>query len=211
MKASIFNDIVTSEEELRTLCGFPKELVKNKAVTVIDRHCRDFISKSPLIFLSTADSAGSCDVSPRGDAAGFVHVMDDRHLVIPERPGNKRFDSLRNILENPRIGLIFMIPGLGETLRINGQAWIVKDREILKNMEAFGKVPVLGIGVKVEECYMHCAKAFKRSHVWEDHYWPKQEELPNPAKIIAAHAEKLKLSADEVAASLKESYEQRLY
>ncbi|GJM67828.1 hypothetical protein HMSSN036_00440 [Paenibacillus macerans] len=99
MKASIFNDIVTSEEELRTLCGFPKELVKNKAVTVIDRHCRDFISKSPLIFLSTADSAGSCDVSPRGDAAGFVHVMDDRHLVIPERPGNKRFDSLRNILE----------------------------------------------------------------------------------------------------------------
>ncbi|MCM3698767.1 pyridoxamine 5'-phosphate oxidase family protein [Paenibacillus macerans] len=211
MKASIFNDIVNSEEELRTLCGFPKELVKNKTITVIDRHCRDFISKSPLIFLSTADSAGSCDVSPRGDAAGFVHVMDDHHLVIPERPGNKRFDSLRNILENPRIGLIFMIPGLGETLRINGQAWIVKDQEILKNMEAFGKVPVLGIGVKVEESYMHCAKAFKRSHVWDDNYWPKKEELPNPAKIIADHAEKLKLSADEVAASLKESYEQRLY
>ncbi|MGZ7441388.1 pyridoxamine 5'-phosphate oxidase family protein [Paenibacillus sp. TH7-28] len=211
MKASIFNDIVNSEEELRTLCGFPKELVKNKTITVIDRHCHDFISKSPLIFLSTADSAGFCDVSPRGDAAGFVHVMDDHHLVIPERPGNKRFDSLRNILENPRIGLIFMIPGLGETLRINGQAWIVKDQEILKNMEAFGKVPVLGIGVKVEECYMHCAKAFKRSHVWDDSYWPKPEKLPNPAKIIANHAEKLKLSADEVAASLKESYEQRLY
>lgn len=211
MKENFFKEIVESEEELRSLCGFPSELVNNKVIKNLDGHCRDFISKSPIIFVATSDSSGHCDVSPRGDSAGFVNILDDKHLVIPERPGNRRFDTLRNIIENPRIGLIFIIPGLEETLRINGHASIIKDRRILDQLEAHGKAPVLGIGVEVEECYMHCAKAFKRSHLWDVESWPNKEVLPKPALIIADHAKNLGVSVDDVSNALKESYEKRLY
>lgn len=211
MKHNVFKQVIESEEELRSLFGYPSELVNNKTITFIDHHCRDYISKSPMIFIATSDSSGFCDVSPRGDTEGFVYVLDDKHLVIPERPGNRRFDSLRNIIENPRVGLIFIIPGLEETLRVNGHASIVKDEEIMKTMEAHGKVPVIGIGVEVEECFMHCAKAFKRSHLWDDNYWPAKEVLPKPSVILAEHARKLGISQEDIAKSLKESYEKRLY
>ncbi|SDE44298.1 hypothetical protein SAMN02799630_03379 [Paenibacillus sp. UNCCL117] len=211
MTEQVFQDMVASEEELRALCGFPSELVNNKAITSIDRHCRDFIFRTPLVFVATSDSAGYCDVSPRGDLPGFVTVIDEQHLVIPERPGNRRFDTLRNILDNPRIGLIFIIPGLEETLRINGQAVIIKDQDILKQSESFGKIPVLGIGVKVEECFIHCAKAFKRSRLWDAASWPPAQELPVPAVILAEHTKKLGVSVEQIALGLKESYEKRLY
>lgn len=211
MNPKPFKDVIDSEEELRSMYENPSELVNNKIITVIDHHCRDYISKSPLLFMATSDSSGDCDVSPRGDTAGFVYVFDDKHLVIPERPGNRRFDSLRNIISNPKVGLIFIIPGLEETLRINGQAKIIKDQEIMAQMEAQGKLPKLGIAVEVEECYMHCAKAFKRSHLWDDKYWLLKEELPKPAVIIADHAKKLGVSQDDVSISLKDSYENRLY
>jgi len=208
---NIFQHIIDSEQQLRELCGYPNEVVQNKSITAIDHHCRDFIARSPLIFVATSDSSGNCDVSPRGDAEGFVLVVDDKHLVIPERPGNRRFDSLRNLISNPRVGLIFIIPGLEETLRINGRASIIKDPLLLNQMEAHGKTPILGIGVEVEECYIHCAKAFKRSHLWDNQYWPPKENLPKPAAIIAEHAKQLGVSVDEVAKGLKESYEKRLY
>ncbi|GGD81139.1 pyridoxamine 5'-phosphate oxidase family protein [Paenibacillus nasutitermitis] len=211
MKHHVFNQVVESEEELRSLYGYPGELVNNKTIAFMDHHCREFIAKSPLLFMATSDSSGACDVSPRGDAEGFVYVLDDKHLVIPERPGNRRFDSLRNLMENPQVGLIFIIPGLEETLRINGQASIVKDQEIMKHMEAHGKVPMIGIGVEVEECFIHCAKAFKRSHLWESDYWPAKEALPKPAAILAEHTKKLGVSEDEISLALKESYEKRLY
>lgn len=211
MNPNPFKEVIDSEVGLRSMYDNPSELVNNKIITVIDRHCQDYISKSPLLFMATSDSSGDCDVSPRGDAAGFVYVFDDKHLVIPERPGNRRFDSLRNIISNPKVGLIFIIPGLEETLRINGQAKIIKDPEIMARMEAQGKIPKLGIAVEVEECYMHCAKAFKRSHLWDDKYWLLKEELPKPAAIIADHAKKLGVSQDDVSKSLKDSYENRLY
>lgn len=211
MNSKPFKEVIDSEEELRSMYGNPSELVNNKTITFIDHHCRDYIAKSPLLFMATSDWMGNCDVSPRGDAAGFVYVLDDNHLVIPERPGNRRFDSLRNIISNPQVGLIFIIPGLEETLRINGQAKIIKDTEIMAQMEAHGKLPKLGIAVEVEECYMHCAKAFKRSHLWDQTYWPLKEQLPKPAAIIAEHAKKLGLNQDDVSKSLKDSYENRLY
>lgn len=114
-----FNSTIDSEEALRSLIGMPGELVNNKVISRLDDHCMDFISKSPFLVMSTSDVSGSCDVSPRGDHAGFVHVIDENTLIIPERPGNKRIDSMRNILTNPYVGLIFIIPGLGETLRVN--------------------------------------------------------------------------------------------
>jgi uncharacterized protein len=208
---ALFKETVHSEEELSALCGVPNEIVNNKAISRIDRHCRDFIARSPIVFVATSDAAGCCDVSPRGDQAGFVQVIDDKHLLIPERPGNRRFDTLRNLLQNSGIGLIFLIPGLEETLRINGRACIVKDPELLGPLEAFGKRPVLGIGVEAEECYMHCAKALKRSHVWEPSSWPEKESLPRSAAIIADHAKKLRWTEGQVAAAMQESYEKRLY
>lgn len=146
-----FKEILSSEEEIRDLLGYPSELVKKKTIHYIDIHCRNFISMSPLLFLSTSDDQGYCDVSPRGDAPGSVLVLDDKHLVVPERPGNRRIDSLRNILLNSRVGMIFIIPGLEETLRINGKAFVIKDEKILEQMEAKDKKPLLGIGVEVEE------------------------------------------------------------
>ncbi|TBL73348.1 pyridoxamine 5'-phosphate oxidase family protein [Paenibacillus thalictri] len=211
MNSTAFKQVVHSEEELRSLFGYPGELVKNKCIDSIDAHCRDYISKTPLLFIATSDSTGCCDVSPRGDAEGFVCVLNDKHLVIPERPGNRRFDSLRNILANPQIGLIFIIPGLEETLRINGRAAIVKDPDIMERMAAHGKTPLVGIGVEVEECYIHCAKAFKRSQCWDPGHWPAKEDLPRPAAIIAAHVKHMGVTEEDVAQSLKESYEKRLY
>jgi uncharacterized protein len=211
MSSSPFKHWIRSEEELRELFGYPNKLVENKSIEYIDDHCRDFISKSPLIFIATSNQSGLCDVSPRGDAPGFVHVLDSKHLVIPERPGNRRFDSLLNLMSNPSIGLIFIIPGLKETLRINGRATIFNDDEILNNLEAHGKRPWLGIGVQVEECYMHCGKAFIRSKAWDPDTWLDGEVLPVPARMIQAHVNKEEYTEDMIASALQESYTKRLY
>ncbi|EJF09185.1 MULTISPECIES: pyridoxamine 5'-phosphate oxidase family protein [Pontibacter] len=206
-----FSEIISTVEDLQALLGTPSDLVNNKSIDYLDSHCRDFISKASMLFVSTSDAAGNCDVSPRGDAAGFVLALDEKRLVIPERPGNKRCDTLRNILENPKVGLIFIIPGLEETLRVNGKACIIKDEIILTQLAAQGKVPVVGIGVEVEECYIHCAKAFKRSSLWQPEQWPAQETLPRPAAILADHIKKPDYSEEHIKTVLKESYEKRLY
>ena len=205
---SKFGEMITSEAEIRTLIGNPSELVKRKVIARLDDNCIRFLSQSPLLFLATSDEAGHCDVSPRGDAPGFVHVLDARRFIIPERPGNRRIDSLRNILANGHAGVIFIIPGLEETLRVNGRACIVKDRALLEPMKANGNSPVLGIGITVEECFIHCAKAFKRSTLWNPASWPAEEELPSAAQMLAAHA---RGNADDIARSLQESYTKRLY
>jgi len=211
MKLTRFQDVVSSEEELRAILGYPNRVVANKAISYLDHHCRDFIAQSPLLLMATADASGACDVSPRGDGPGLALILDQQHLVIPERPGNRRMDSLRNILENPQIGLIFLIPGLEETLRVNGRASIIKDQQLLKQMEYRGHVPALGIGVQVEECYVHCAKALKRSQLWNPEAWPDQDTLPDVARMMADHANLPDVTAKEVAESLKETYTKRLY
>ncbi|WP_373232083.1 pyridoxamine 5'-phosphate oxidase family protein [Cohnella sp.] len=206
-----FIEILSSEEEIRELLGFPSEIVKKKTVHDLDFHCRNFISLSPLLFLSTSDDEGFCDVSPRGDAPGSVIVLDEKHLVIPERPGNRRLDSLRNILLNPRVGIIFIIPGLEETLRINGKAYVIKDEKILDLMKAKDKKPVLGIGVEVEECFIHCAKAFKRSRVWESKSWVDVDTLPSIPSILKDHVNSTEFTTEIIRKGLQESYEKRLY
>ncbi|KAB2329932.1 pyridoxamine 5'-phosphate oxidase family protein [Cytobacillus depressus] len=207
----VFKETISSEEELRELLGTPSRNVANKVINHLDHHCREFIAKSPIVFISTADANGHCDSSPRGDAPGFVHLLDDQYLVIPERPGNKRMDSLRNIIANPYIGLIFVIPGLEETLRVNGKAAIIKDSNILKKMEAHGKTPMLGIAVQVEECYIHCAKAFKRSKLWHHETWLSKAQLPSPSQILADHINLPDVNSETIQASLVESYSKRLY
>ncbi|MEH7378926.1 pyridoxamine 5'-phosphate oxidase family protein [Bacillus sp. JJ1533] len=211
IKSGPFKNSVETEEELRTIVGYPSELVKNKAITYLDHHCKHFIAKSPFLVMSTSDEFGNCDVSPRGDQPGSVLVLNEKQLIIPERPGNKRIDSLRNILSNPKIGLVFFIPGLGETLRVNGHATIVKDEGLLEKMAVKDKRPLLGIGVEVEECFIHCAKAFKRSGLWNPTTWLDKAELPAAANILYEHAKLPNSSIDSIKERLKESYTKSLY
>ena len=211
MPTERFHDVVTSEAELRTLVGEPSELALRKAQGALDEHCRGFIARSPFVLLATADASGRCDVSPKGDAPGFVQVLDEHHLVIPDRPGNRRLDGMRNLLANPHIGLIFLIPGHGETLRVNGRAWIVRDQSLLARMAVGAKVPTLAIGVEVEECFLHCAKAFKRSGLWQPEAWPDRTGLASAAKMFLDHARPDGMSLEQMERRLQDGYERHLY
>ena len=180
----MFKDTVTSREELRAIFGAPMERAVLKEHASLDVHSRAFIASAPFVLLATSSAAGRCDVSPKGDAPGFVLVLDDRHLVVPDRIGNNRIDGLTNIVENPHVGMIFLIPGREDTLRVNGLASIVRDAEILGRLEVQGKRPKVAIGVVVEECFLHCAKAFKRSGLWERERWPDVAGLPSMARML---------------------------
>jgi PPOX class probable FMN-dependent enzyme len=164
---SRFNQVVRSTAELESLIGVPSELVIKKQLAEFDNHMREFVGRAPIALLGTVGSDGKCDVSPRGDLPAVAAVLDSRTLVIPERLGNRRADSLRNILQTGRIGLLLLVPGVGETLRINGRACVMRDEAVLSTLTVNGKQPVLGIGVEVEECYFQCAKALIRSRLWE--------------------------------------------
>jgi uncharacterized protein len=206
----MFRDLVTSEAALRTLVGTPSELALKKQIATLDAHCRDFIAHAPFVLVATSGADGTCDVSPKGDAPGFVRVLDERHLAIPDRPGNKRLDGMRNILGNPHVGLIFLIPGRRETLRVNGRACITRDETLLASLEAMGKRPVLAIGVEVEEVYLHCAKAFIRSALWQPDRWPKVERLASAAQMFWDQARPA-CTVEELAQHIDEGYLKRLY
>jgi len=163
------------------------------------------------LILSTADSSGYSDASPRGDAPGFVIVLDQKRFVIPERPRNKRMDSLKNILSNPRVGLLFLIPGMRETLRVNGKASLTLDPDLLEKMAAGGKKPILGIEVEVEECFIQCGKALTRSGLWNPDSWAEKNSLPSGAEILAAHSRLPATSAADIEARLEDGYKNRLY
>jgi PPOX class probable FMN-dependent enzyme len=183
-----FRDVVTSEQELRALLGHPSDLALKKQIDTLDEHCRAFIAQSPFLLLATSDASGRCDVSPKGDPPGFVHVVDDTHLVIPDRPGNRRLDGMRNILQNPHVGIIFLVPGRDSTLRVNGRAAIVRDSEILDRLAVEGKRPHFGIGVTVEEVFLHCVKAFRRSKLWRSETWPDPSALASMACMLLDQA-----------------------
>jgi PPOX class probable FMN-dependent enzyme len=207
----MFQDLVTSVDELRELLGEPSELSVRKERSSLDGSFSEFIARSPFLLLASAGASGRCDVSPKGDVPGFVRVLDDKHLIIPDRPGNRRFDGMRNILENPHVGLIFLIPGREDTLRVNGRAWITRDPELLATMTVMGKVPLLAIGVEVQECFLHCAKAFKRSHLWQPDHWPDAAAVPSPARMYWEQVKPAGKSVEDVERDLQESYRTRLY
>ncbi len=206
-----FSHVVTSEVELRDLLGMPSERAVKKQLGALDQHCRAFIARSPFLLLGTANADGTCDVSPKGDAPGSVLVLDDRTLVIPDRPGNRRIDSLRNILENPRVGLLFLVPNVEETLRVNGSASVIRDEAILERAAVQGKRPLLGIAVEVEEAFLHCAKAFKRAQLWEPASWPERRELPTMSQMLMDQIKPQGVSVEDLDRSLAESYAKTLY
>ena len=180
----MFKDVVTSKQELRAIFGEPSERAVLKCQSSLDEHSRAFIAASPFVLLATSSAAGQCDVSPKGDAPGFVLVLDPTHLVVPDRPGNNRTDGMTNVLENPHVGMIFLVPGRGDTLRVNGRASIIRDEEILSRLAVHGKLPKVALGVEVEEAYLHCPKAFLRSSLWDPSTWADPQKLPSFAQML---------------------------
>lgn len=207
---------VPSEGALRGIMGTPMDLALRKQLGKLDHYCRDFIARSPFLCIGTADADGKADVSPRGDPAGFVQVLDDNTLIIPDRPGNNRLDTMTNIMANPNVGLLFFIPGFEDTLRVNGRATIVNDLEALARAAVNGKAPKVAIRVAVDEAFLHCAKALKRSRLWDAEAQVDRKEMPSLAKMIleqTAPPEKPP-TAQEVAATdehIEEDYKTGMY
>ncbi|MGW4526104.1 pyridoxamine 5'-phosphate oxidase family protein [Amycolatopsis sp. NPDC004378] len=195
--------IIDSHEALRELIGDPKPRTTQKVQDHIDEHARTLIAHSPFVLLATSAPDGSCDVSPRGDPAGSVLVLDEKTLVLADRPGNKLIDSFRNIVDNPHAGLLFLVPGMNETLRVNGRARLMSDAPYFDSLVVQGKRPKLAVVVEVEELYMHCAKAFLRSSLWDPSTWPERSTLPTLGTILRDQMA-LPVSAQELDADLNE-------
>jgi PPOX class probable FMN-dependent enzyme len=176
---------ITSAEELEAIVGTPLPAAANKSRTRLHDVDRAWLAAAPLAFVATSDEHGALDVSPKGDPGGFVTVLDDATIALPERPGNRRADGFHNILRNPRIGLIFVIPGRGDTLRINGRATVVRDAPFLGDMVVRGHRPALAVLVDIEEVFFHCSKAFLRSKAWQPDTWTP-EAAPRRAVIAQA-------------------------
>jgi len=174
---------IRDEEELRRLLGEPSDLVRAKVGDRLNDLTRQFVDRSPFVLLATSAPDGTCDVHPRGDPPAVVRVLDEQTLLLPERPGNRLADSLRNILGNPKVGLLFVVPGVGDTLRVNGRAALVTDEDLLASSAVEGKVPKLGILVDVEEVFTHCSKAFLRSQLWDPSRFVDRSELPSSGEI----------------------------
>lgn len=204
-----FTDVVASDDELASLYGPPVEAVTNKIIDRLDGHCRDFIARAPFVLVATADEEGNCDVSPKGGGPGFVQVLDDRRLAIPDAPGNRLVYSLRNVVRTGRAGLLFLIPGLEETLRVNGRACLTREPELLGRLGGKAKAPKVAIGVEVDEAFLHCAKAFKRSALWRPGDWPELDGLASPAQIWRDHMA-LELTTQEVQEFVDDDYANNL-
>ncbi|MEU5994155.1 pyridoxamine 5'-phosphate oxidase family protein [Spirillospora sp. NPDC047418] len=174
---------ITSPEELRELLGAPMRRAIDKERRTLHAWDREWLARAPICLISTSDADGNCDVSPKGDPPGFVHVIDDTTIAIPDRPGNRRADGFMNVLGNPHVGLIFLIPGRGETLRINGRATLVREAPFFDEMIVKGNRPALALVVDIEQIFFHCAKALMRSKVWKPETWDP-EALPSHARIV---------------------------
>jgi PPOX class probable FMN-dependent enzyme len=178
------------EAQLReVLGGEPARLIREKIADRLNPLTRQFIERSPFVVIASGRPDGGLDVSPRGDPAGFVRILDERTLLLPDRPGNKLADTLTNLLEDDRIALLFLIPGVNDTFRVNGRARIVDDAELLAESEVEGKVPQLGVLVEVEEAYTQCPKAFLRSELWNPERHIDRSELPSQGEILRAIAD----------------------
>jgi hypothetical protein len=175
---------ITDETELREVLGSPTELVLSKISDRLNHLTRRFVERSPFVCVATARPDGGLDVSPRGDPAGFVRVLDERTLLLPDRPGNRIADTLTNVLADPRVALLFLLPGIGETFRVNGTAMITDDAELLEASAIEGKVPKLGILVAIDEAYTQCPKALIRSDLWNPEKHLDRSELPSPGEIM---------------------------
>lgn len=211
MTAAPFDDVLTDEAGLRSVYRAPAEPALRKEIDHLDENCRAFIAHAPFVVLSTAAADGRCDASPKGGPAGFVVVLDERRLAIPDLVGNNRLDSLSNLVENPYVALLFLIPGVDETLRVNGRAAVTTDPAVLDACAVHDRRPKAAVGVDVEAAYIHCAKALKRGDVWQPERWPDVSDLPAPSCMLSEHMAMPELTPEVVESALAESYANRLW
>ena len=204
--ATTFRDTITTIEQLREVIPPPTGPALAKEIDFVDEHARAFIARSPFALIATAGADGRCDVSPKGDVPGFVQVLDEHTLVIPDRPGNQRADSLQNIIANPHIGLLMIIPGVEWTLRVNGRATLVRDPDVLQRCAVEGKLPILGIAVEVEELFLHCPKCFLRSQLWDTEKWMPAGEQPKWAAVLRDHTKLDAIPVDVIEKALDASH-----
>ncbi len=202
-------DRIETVEQLREVIGEPMPGLGEKNEDHLDEYALAFLARCPFLVLSTADAQGRQDASPKGDAPGFVLVEDERTFVIPDRPGNKLAYGLENILENSHVGVLFVIPGTPETLRVNGTAELTRDPELLERMAARGRPAKLGIRVTVEECFFHCAKAFLRSKLWKHEQWGEPHKV-SFGEMFAKQAGAGREAAKAVDAAIEQDYETNL-
>ena len=209
MSGTIDDTILDGPDALRAHVGAIRPMAENKVLPRLDHFARDFIALSPFLVIASMDAEGRADASPRGDAPGFVQVLDDATLLIPDRRGNNRVDSFGNVLGNPGVGLIFFVPGIDETLRVNGRAALVTSAEMLAPLVAQGKVPVTGLRVAVEEVFFHCAKALMRAKLWSPKAQVERKSFPSLGRILAEQTGTVSVADAE--RSTEEAYRTRLY
>ena len=207
--AEITSAEITSAAELEAIVGTASPMAADKVRAVLDPIDRMWLAHSPFCLIATSDTEGRCDVSPKGDPVGFAHVIDDHTLAIPERPGNRWVDGFRNVLVNPHVGLIFLVPGRGDTLRVNGRARLLRDAPYFDAMVVKGHRPVLALEVAVEEVFYHCPKAFMRAALWKPETWDP-EALPSKPRIAKA-VERPEMPLEELEEYYGPAYVQKLY
>jgi PPOX class probable FMN-dependent enzyme len=204
-------DVVSDEAGLRGLYKPPMELAVLKQLDRLDAHCRNFLAHSPFAVIGSTRPGRGTDVSPRGDAPGFARVLDDHTIVIPDRPGNNRLDTLSNIVTDAEVGLLFFIPGIDETLRVNGTARLSRDPEFLAAAAAQGREPRLVIVVTVREAFLHCGKALKRSRLWHEDYRVDKKSFPTLGRMIVEQTKPKDVTVEQAETFIAENYVTGLY
>ncbi len=205
-----FDEEIQTVDQLRQVIPRETGIAGYKDIDHIDGVCRRYIELSPFVLIATSGADGLLDISPKGDPAGFVHVLDDKTLAIPDRPGNNRLDTFENIIANPRVALIFLIPGKGDTLRVSGTGKVVRDAALAKQLAHNGRAPSLILIVNVEEAFTHCTKCMVRSGLWKPDRWPDLADAPKLAEAVMAHAQP-DIPQDSVQAIIDDSIENKLY
>ncbi|WP_439498467.1 pyridoxamine 5'-phosphate oxidase family protein [Bosea sp. (in: a-proteobacteria)] len=205
------NDAVLIDDaaELRSHIGPVNPIAERKLLTRLDQFCRDFIALSPFVVVASSDADGRADASPRGDAPGFVRILDDSTLLIPDRRGNNRVDTFGNLLASPGVGLLFMVPGIAETLRVNGRAQVTRDPALLEPSTVQERTPVTGLVVAIDEVFFHCGKALIRSKIWDPAVQVERHSFPSLGRIVAEQTKAIGVA--EAEANLEEAYRLRLY
>lgn len=205
-----FEEVIDTRERLRSFVKEPNHRVRNKVIDHIDDICARFIAASPFVVIASRGMDDVLDLSPRGDPPGFVAVVDEKTIVIPDRLGNNRTDTFENLLVHPEIGLLFMIPGHGDTLRVSGTGRIVRDASLQAALSVAGKAPNLLLAVTVERAFLHCAKSTTRSHLWQPERWPDRTRVASLAEAMVAHG-KLEETVAEMQGIVETDYRSRLY
>jgi uncharacterized protein len=207
-----FTNVIGSEDDLRELYRLPATTTQQKVQPRLDKHARAFIEASPFVLIGTTSPDGTGDVSPKGGPAGFVVTLDDDHLAVPDLAGNNLLDSISNIVNGSGVGMLFLVPGVDETLRVNGYACITTDEAVLDACAVKDRRPKAAIGVTVTQQYMHCAKAFRRSELWAPQSWPDRDALPSLGCILVDQIALLDgVTADTVDANLEKGYAETMW